>query len=579
MKTLRLFLALLVSATGTINFLFAQCAAPTAQVDLDIANVRARILNGGDMWWDAVAQQGPKYEVPKNSGKHALFAGALWMGGIDASIQLHVAAQTYRQDGYDFWPGPLDSTSCSISTAVSSQYNYLWKINRQDVLNFIAGSPATAEMISYPGNGPGGSQLAPYFDANSDGVYNTADGDYPDFGINGNPDCCDILHGDQAIWWVINDICNPHTATGGLPLGLEIQCQAYAYNTSNAAINNTTFYQYNIKNCSPNSYSGFYLGFFIDGDLGNYLDDYVGCDVPRGMGYVYNCDADDDGPAGYGLQPPALGIDFLRGPLADAGDGIDNNRNCMIDEPGETVIMSRFVYYNNDFTVTGNPVNASDFYNYLKGYWKDLTPMTYGGNAYQSGGPACHFMFPGNSDHQYEWGTGGNCGLPAAAQPDWSETVAGNVCGDRRFIMSAGPITVLPGAVISCITMAAVWARDMNDPGPYYSLSALQAADDVVQLFFDSCYNVNILGIQEHQIINATVYPNPASDHLEVNFGQNISDGKVVLYDVAGRIITEVAVRNKTSIRISCKEFASGIYVYRIISGDGKSGAGKVIIK
>jgi len=578
MKTLKLFLALLLT-TLTNEFLFAQCNPPTAQADLDIANVRARILNGGDMWWDAVSQVGPKYEVPINSGKHSIFTGAIWMGAVDASSQLHVAAQTYRQDGHDFWPGPLDSTSCSITPTVSTQFDHLWKINRQDVINFIAGSPATADMLSYPGNAPDGSMLAPFYDADGDGMYNSANGDYPDFGLNGNPDCCDILHGDQAIWWVINDACNSHTATGGMALGVEIQCQAYAYNTNNAAINNTTFYQYDIKNCSSNSYSAFYFGFFIDADLGNAIDDYVGCDVPRGMGYAYNCDNDDDGTAGYGLYPPAVGIDFLRGPLADAGDGIDNNRNCIIDEPGETIIMSKFVYYNNDFTATGNPVVAIDFYNYLRGVWKDGTPMTYGGSGYASGGPPCNFMFPGNSDHQYEWGTGGNCTTPAPAQADWSEAIAGNICGDRRFLMSSGPFTLLPGGVLNCITMAAVWARDMNDPGPYYSLAALQAADDVVQVFFDSCYNVSILGIPQLEIIHASVYPNPVSDMLEISFGKTISEGQFILYDIYGKKVTQVRVENRNQLSISCKDFAGGIYLYRILTGDGKAGAGKVIIK
>src|SRR5206468_1009490 len=102
------------------------------------------------------------------------------------------------------------------------------------------GAPATADMISYPGNDPLGQHLAPFVDANSDGVYNTADGDYPDFGLSGSANCCDVLHGDQAIWWVFNDVCNPlHTETGGLPLGIEIQCQAFAFSTTDADINNT----------------------------------------------------------------------------------------------------------------------------------------------------------------------------------------------------------------------------------------------------------------------------------------------------------------------------------------------------
>ena len=34
-------------------------------------------------------------------------------------------------------------------------------------------------------------------------------------------------------------------------------------------------------------------------DLGNYQDDYVGCDVGLGLGYCYNGDAEDDGAFRY----------------------------------------------------------------------------------------------------------------------------------------------------------------------------------------------------------------------------------------------------------------------------------------
>ena len=49
------------------------------------------------------------------------------------------------------------------------------------------------------------------------------------------------------------------------------------------------------------------------------------------MGYCYNGDAEDEGAAGYGLNPP-LWCNFFQGPLADENDGIDNDRDGLIDE-------------------------------------------------------------------------------------------------------------------------------------------------------------------------------------------------------------------------------------------------------
>jgi hypothetical protein len=55
------------------------CSPASAQVDLDINNVRAKMLNGGDMWWDLLQQVG--YEIPKGSGIHTSLASAFWIGG------------------------------------------------------------------------------------------------------------------------------------------------------------------------------------------------------------------------------------------------------------------------------------------------------------------------------------------------------------------------------------------------------------------------------------------------------------------------------------------------------------------
>jgi hypothetical protein len=54
---------------------------PSTALDLDINNIKPVFMTGGDMWWDL--QQTPKYEVPKGSKKTSLFAGSLWLGGVD----------------------------------------------------------------------------------------------------------------------------------------------------------------------------------------------------------------------------------------------------------------------------------------------------------------------------------------------------------------------------------------------------------------------------------------------------------------------------------------------------------------
>src|SRR5438067_2097782 len=92
----------------------AGCGNSTAQTDLDINNVRTVILINGDMWW-RTGNSNAVYEIPKGSKKNSLFAGAIWIGGLDNAGLVRTAAQTYRQSGDDFWPGPVDTTNASIA--------------------------------------------------------------------------------------------------------------------------------------------------------------------------------------------------------------------------------------------------------------------------------------------------------------------------------------------------------------------------------------------------------------------------------------------------------------------------------
>ncbi|QTN37729.1 T9SS C-terminal target domain-containing protein [Cryomorphaceae bacterium] len=472
--------------------LAASCAPASAQTDLAVNNVRTRILAGGDMWWDL---NNGIYEIPRESNKHSLFAGALWIGGQDEGDQLKVAAMTYRQDGSDFWPGPLDAATASVDDIICAEFDEHYQITRQQVEDYVAWLNGTNDdpnytvptvILEWPGNYPdtysqfGAETLAPFFDADGDGFYDPSAGDYPAYDLSGEADCqgADLLFGDQTLWWVFNDKGNIHTETNAEPIGLEIQAQAFAFAT-NDEINNMTFYSYKIVNRASFVLKNTYFGQWVDPDLGQYQDDYVGCDVGRGLGYCYNGDEDDDGATGYGLNPPSIGVDFFQGPLADPNDGIDNDRDGTIDEIGEQIIMSKFVYYNNDFTVVGNPSQASHFYNYLQGIWKDNTGIVRNGtNGHEptgGPGPSTDFMFPGDTD-------------PAFPGDNWTEATAGNTPADRRFLQSAGPFTLQPGAV-NYITTGVVWARATSG-GRLASVELMRLADDKAQALFDNCFKV-----------------------------------------------------------------------------------------
>ena len=460
------------------------CSPSVSKTDLDVNNVRTTIMAAGDMWWNL---DDARYEIPKDGNKHSMFAGALWIGGVDAGGQLKVAAMTYRQGGSDFWTGPLNTTTATISAEECNEWDKHFKISRTDVeehaANYLDPTYVMPDVIeNWPAHGdPAQGQdfnLAPFYDAGQDGgLYNPYDGDYPDYNVSGNNDNA-RLFGDQTLWWVFNDQGNIHGETEADPLGLEIHAQAFGFTADNE-VNDMTFYNYKIINRSTLPLNDTYFGQWVDPDLGYYLDDYVGCDVGLGLGFCYNGDAEDEGAAGYGFNPPAIGVDFFQGPLADPNDGIDNDRDGTIDEANEQIIMSKFVYYNNDFTVIGNPSEGTHFYNYLRGIWKDNVPMTYGGDGHGSGQGTttdpCNFMFPGTSDDAF-------AGL------EWTEQTAGNIPADRRFLQSAGPFTLQPGAVNE-ITTGVVWARAKSG-GQTASIALVKIYDREAQALFDNNFNI-----------------------------------------------------------------------------------------
>lgn len=510
------------------------CAAATSSADLNINNVRARILGSGDMWWDL---DDAKYEVPKDGGVHSMFAGALWLGGYDEANQLKLAAMTYRQTGVDYWPGPLDDNA-STTSETCERYNRHWVIYREDVdvhASWIAckldpecnqniedrfpGYVTPASIEEWPGNGIDYAEfpnmLAPYFepDSGGDGVpgFYDPDWDYPAYDVNGNQDCqakeTDLLYGDQTIWWVYNDKGNVHTETQAGALGFEIRAQAFAF-TSNDEVNNMTFNNYRIYNRSTFRLTDTYFGTWFDPDLGNPRDDIIGSDIARGLGYCYNADLDDEGPIGYGKNPPAVGFDFFQGPFADYFDGVDNDRDgcvdgirdslgiCQNEDPvagiNERIIMSGFMYYNNISGNMGNPDVALDFYNYLNSRWKNgnnliiETPSGKGQVGNGDGfvpsnlGTATRFAYPGLS---YD-----TTGAYEPSTPvDWWESP--NNQQDKRGLHCAGPFSLEPGA-LNFITTGVVWARNFNGGDIFGSVNDVIVADDKAQQLFDNCFNV-----------------------------------------------------------------------------------------
>ena len=531
--------------TRSLKGTTAGCTPSSTFAWLNINNARVRVNAGGDMWWDLPGGTGSKYYIPANGSATSLYAGSLWIAGLDINQQLKCAAVRFRQVGNDFWTGPLTTDgTAAIDPETCMQYDKMYTITRAEVDEFLShcneqGIPdltgdyqIPTSIIEWPAHGTvdGTSKyLAPFYDNNNDGIYDPTQGDYPYYDIDNELCHTDIptmdevyegsvkgsiladqvIKGDQTIWWVFNDKGNAHTETGGSAIGMEIRAQAFAFAT-NDEINNMTFYSYEIINRSTYTLTNTYFSPWTDVDLGYAYDDFVGCDVSRGLGYGYNgSDVDGSGqPEAYGANPPAVGVDFFQGPYLDP-DGIDNPKynpatgeNCdesingvnfgngIIDD--ERFGMRRFVYHDNAQGVNGDPDKASEYYLLLRGIWKNGEKMHFGGNAVPGSTGVtdvpCDFMFPFDSDPCF-WGTGG---IDPGFEGYWSEETGDNGKpnnpNDRRFMQSAGPFTLKPGAV-NYITFGVPWARS-NSGKAWSSVELLRTVDDKCQSMFDNCFDV-----------------------------------------------------------------------------------------
>lgn len=486
------------------------CTTPKNQIDQGlnrltggkVNNVRARLRTGGDPWWDG---NDGKYIVPHvDPGEvevSSIFAGGVWLGGVDPGGSLKVACQTYGNPSgnTDFWTGPLDPNEGTTDKEICERWDRFFEVYATEIDEHLrlynesiaTGSSYDPDLIpkgvkGWPAKGnefffeinefdlPSTNQgLAGFFDRDGDTNYEPLDGDYPVIEIRG---CEAPNYPDQMIFWIYNDNGGIHGETQGNAIQMEVQVQAFSYGT-NDEVNDMTFQRYKLINRAIEDIDSTFFAMWVDADLGCFIDDYVGCDTSRSLAYTYNADAADGDPGTtcqggvptYGVDIPIIGVDYFRGP-----------RQPILDDQGNVIDeielgMSSFTYYNNGGynnppPGTTDPNIDIEFYRYLTGSWRDGSPFSFGDDAYQDGDPVNYaFVDPPNK------GDG------------WSMCTANLPEYDRRTIQASGPFLLKPGAVNELI-IGAVWVPDLVYPCP--NITRLFVADDLAQNLFDNCFEI-----------------------------------------------------------------------------------------
>lgn len=455
-----------------------------------------------------------------------IFATGLWIGTPNG-----VAIQKFSSKGYDFYPGPLRTTDGTTDMATIQRYNRVWHVTREMIDYHIAhcgedGYVIPDDIMTWPGTGTTedgfAEQLAPFYDADDNGRYWAPAGDYP------------LIRGDECVYSIFNDAWGPHLESGSEPLGIEVHCMTYAFNEpQDSVLWNSIFVHYDIYNRSGNSYDDTYLGAWTDFDIGVSYDDFIGCDIQNNMYYGYNGSSQDQF---FGYYIPVQG--------------------CLILGADDDLGMTSFLVYDNSTSgVNGEPTIATDYYNYLRGYWRNGTAVTYGGNG-MGGDMAYQFMYPANSDTSVNY---------------WDEISAGNIPGDRRGVGSSGPFTFENGTCHQFdLAYLASWSQDTGCVGcgrvelihqaPILRNQWLRDTTDSGRPFtyrpYSAPHQVALDGITQPL---QRLYPNPTTGIITIELSQAAD---MQIFDMMGRLLISKHLPAGFST-LDLNTLPQGIYLFR----------------
>ena len=357
-----------------------------------------------------------------------------------------------------------------INAGTVAQYDQIWSVTKAEIDYHIANYLNTAyfapnSILDWPAHGDVSLNqdfyLAPFVDLNGNGIYDPIDGEYP------------LIRGDKASYMILNDIANVHSETGGDPIGIECHFMFYQFNTTDD-LDNTTFVNIKLINRGTQTLYDFSVGSFLDADIGDANDDFMGCDSTLNLLYAYNGTNTD---VQYGSNPPAVGLISLSQDLGTAG------------------------LFLSSMAAMDVPSTPTEYHLNMTGFFNDGAPRTLGGNGY-GGTIANKFQYHGNPNNSGEW----------------TEINEGNFASDRRMFCAIEPFTLVPFQEI-CLDFAYVVGDGGNN---LENVNNLMGAANVVQTFFDNqnfaCENYeDFMSVDQHEKVEFMIYPQPANQSFKVD--------------------------------------------------------------
>lgn len=421
-------------------------ATSTNGVLLEGNNYTAFFKADGSPLWssDGIQEEGLEYDDPISGRIGTIFAQGIWLGGNDSQGNLLVSAPMYNTSS--FIPGPLGQDGQPASENCSD-FNRAWNVRRFEIEahladyadNQVIDTPIPA-IMGWPGrdnpdfftyNGfelpIGTSASAPYFDANNDGRYTPAQGDYPVEPTH--------LKVAEHLVWTVSNTTGAATSVSEFPFPTQLETTAWAFLCGdNELLNDAIFTRYKLTNLSGENFENVRFGLWTDFDLGCFTDDNIGVDTLTRTSYAYNADNIDNNPCGFGIpsageNPPVQSITFLNQTL----DAFTYFVNPSVAAPAPE---------------TTDPITAAEIYNFMNARWRDGSPLQVSGNGYDQGPdvPETNYAFSGSPNDPDSWSMN-NVDLPP---------------GDLRTLSVTNINSFVPGQIWS-IDVAYAYHREEGE--------------------------------------------------------------------------------------------------------------------
>ena len=543
MKTASAILVALLFASQTI--LYAQ--GPRSQTFFNPNNISTFFVTSGIFNINDTLVNTPGFQWPAGSNKYAIFSSGL---NITAYVNgsLRMAAASFHGE---YTPGYI----LNYVPAWNSDFK-IYKVTRGD-------GPSNPDWANWYKMIPYG---APYFDVNNNGTFEQ--------GI----DTPGVHKAKQTIFLCMTDgFTSTHTQSEGFsggtaPLNAEVHMTAWGYN--NSMYSDLQFIKYDIINKGSYNWDSTYMGIFCDPDLGNALDDYIGCDTSRQLAYTYNkTNMDGSGnPPSYGANPPAVGIILLKG-----------CRNEFVNPPVNlrmTTFHQLFCWGCSAPVCELMPIYPFESHRMLKGYKRDgsnfMNPLTVPPTPTK-------FTYTGDPETATGWteakGSVLNCG------GDTGTVINVNPSADPRFLIGSGAdnFKILPGDTQKIVICQLIARGNSN----LNSVTKLKQLSDVAWNLYNSGFVIKIssLTTEVPGIYSLSQnYPNPFNPVTKIKF--SVPRNNIVCIKVFNMLGKEVAaiINDRLQPGIYEAEFdgstlPSGVYFYRLTSGDFSETKKMVLLK